>query len=685
MRQNNYSYFFRDLSWLSFNKRVMMEAESPEVPLYERINFLSIFSSNLEEFYRVRVADLRSALSKGHSRDYTKEEAHHILNSITTEVIRQEKDLRRTFAHICEELKQHGVILYTDCKDFDAHTKRFSKKYFRDEVFPFLYPTPLSDSIRVFLRDSRLYLCVSVIHQESGEKSHYLIKVPYKKVKRIITVPNSKPGIYTYALVEEIIRDNLSEIFTGYEVISSRCIRISRDAEIYTKETYGTELAESIESYLSKRKTGSIARMMYDESLPQEVLEILFHAFDLSDEDLLPCGRVLQISDMRQLPNPLGPRFKRIYPDPIPVFSPTDTPSLIDRILEGDIAIHMPYNSFDNFMRLLDEARTDERVTDVMITQYRVADDSKVIEKLIQIADAGKRVTVFVELKARFDEENNLMTARQMTRHGVNILYSLPRLKVHAKTALLLFDPSRVYITPGIACFSTGNFNESTSVIYSDIIMMTADKELTLELSWLFNYLLHPEVRPTFRHLMVAGFNMVDGLESLVRYEIDEAQAGRPARICLKLNALQDIDMINLLYQASEAGVKEDLIIRGICCLIPNQSFSQNITVTRIVDMYLEHSRIWYFYHSGEELLYIASADWMRRNLHHRIECAAPVKHPDIRSFILETLEANLAGNVKACFIDEYLENIPKANESDTTIRLQSEMYNVVSKYVSKL
>lgn len=662
-----------------------MEAQSEEVPLYERIRFLSIFSSNLEEFYQVRVANLRASLSKKIYHDCNATEARQTLLSITHEVKRQERQMQHTFTEIINALRAKGIHFYTDYREFDQEQQEYVQTYFREEIFPFLYPTPLSDKVRTFLRDKRLYLCVTLEMPPYRSREYYLIKIPYEKVKRILPLPHSTEGVYAYTPVEEMVKACLHEIFPKHHILAAQCLKISRDSEIYIKEEAGTALADNMEKYLAKRKIGDVSRLMYEKTLPEDALERVCQLYCLHRDDLLPSGCMLQISDLKDLPNPLGKSLERSYPATVSYPFPSVQETIIDRILQRDLAVHPPYHSFSVFLSLLREARKDPRISEVLLTQYRVAEKSEVIEELISLADAGKKVTVFVELKARFDEANNLMTAHTMKRHGIRIIYSLPKLKVHAKTALLLFHPGSRTSSEGVACFSTGNFNEQTSTIYSDMIMLTAKRDLVSELHKLFLLLAKEQVSPCFRSLLVPGFNMLTQLEELIEYEIQEASQGREAYICLKMNALHDKQMIGLLYKASEAGVRIDLIVRGICCLIPGKPYSENITVTRIVDMYLEHSRIWYFHHKGEEKIYLSSADWMKRNLHHRIEYAAPVCDSEIKMFVKKILATNLRGNVKACILDEWLENISKRDNGQPAIRVQEEMYHIVSEYTQTL
>ena len=683
MAKSRYRYFERDISWLSFNERVLLEAFDQNVPIYERLNFLSIFSSNLEEFYQVRVASAREAIRRRAGKE-TASQRRRIANLVLLrqEVVRQEAIFRQVWEEsIVPDLRKAGVQVITDYRDFGGKVRARAMQIFREEVFPYLQPVQVSPGmVKVFMRDKRVYLGVHLRRHMDQEERHYMIKLPFTKVPRFIALP-SKGKRFLYTFVDEIVRLGLPTIFPGYEVLGSYSFKASRDADLLLNDGGGEKLAETIEELISKRKIGDITRFQYDGEMPQSMLELFMASFGLGEHDLLVGRRHLQLQDVRKLPNPLGPEYAQNYPAPIPHYRLDQAPSMIDHLLERDEALAVPYSSFDYLLRLLDEASQDERVQAIKLTQYRVADDSEVIDKLIKAASRGKEVTVFVELKARFDEENNLQTAERMHRHGIKILYSLPGLKVHAKTCFIAFHKEIVEGRSGVACFSTGNFNESTARLYSDVMMFTTREALTSELALLFQQLERPKGKPHFKELLVAGHGMVEQIHRLIQTEIDAAKEGKPARIILKMNALEEEGVIDKLYEASEVGVKITLLIRGICRVIPEQEYSKNITIIRLLDIYLEHARIWYFHHNGEERYYISSADWMHRNLYRRIECAAPVYAPEIRQFLEETLETCMADNQQAVYVDAELHNIPKRDPDTPAVRTQQEMYNVVRRF----
>ena len=476
--------------------------------------------------------------------------------------------------------------------------------------------------------------------------------------------------------IDDIIRANLSSIFPGYVVESCYSIKISRDADIYLDDEKGGNIVENIRKKVKKRKIGALSRFMYDSNMPDDFLAFICNAFGITTDDLVLGGRYNNLQDLIKLPNPRGKELEQQVPSPMRVPFLDEMGSVFRAVKKRDILLHFPYQSFDYLIRFLMEAAFDPKVDEIKITQYRVAENSAVINTLISAAQNGKKVTVFVELKARFDEENNMSTAERMEQAGIRIIYSIPGLKVHAKVAVILRkDTEDGCKRRDFAYLSTGNFNEKTARIYSDMALLTSNAELITDINKVFAVLEGKLAGPTFRHLLVARFNMVPELTRMIHREIEHVKAGRKGRIVLKMNGLHDQNMINELYNASENGVEIDLIVRGICCLVPNRPFSANIKVTRIVDMFLEHSRIWYFYNDGEEELFLTSADWMRRNLNRRIETAFPILNAEIKQCIIDILKIQLQDNVKACLIDEHLYNNFKRDDNPVKVRAQLAIY----------
>ena len=677
--ENSHKYFKRDISWLSFNYRVLLEAEDETLPIYERIKFLSIYSSNLEEFYEIRVAEHRGVIMKKNFTEESGAEAEETLAEITEEVNRQQREYYRIFSKVLQELNRQDIYLYQDSRPEPFH-EEFVHNFFNEEVFPFLSPVMIqAGDIRTFIRDRRLYLVIRMVKKSKRmaepdyvpDYYYALMKIPYAKVPRFIELPTHE-GKHYIMFIDDIIRANLSSIFPGYVVESCYSIKISRDADIYLDDEKGGNIVENIRKKVKKRKIGALSRFMYDSNMPDDFLAFICNAFGITTDDLVLGGRYNNLQDLIKLPNPRGKELEQQVPSPMRVPFLDEMGSVFRAVKKRDILLHFPYQSFDYLIRFLMEAAFDPKVDEIKITQYRVAENSAVISA----AQNGKKVTVFVELKARFDEENNMSTAERMEQAGIRIIYSIPGLKVHAKVAVILRkDTEDGCKRRDFAYLSTGNFNEKTARIYSDMALLTSNAELITDINKVFAVLEGKLAGPTFRHLLVARFNMVPELTRMIHREIEHVKAGRKGRIVLKMNGLHDQNMINELYNASENGVEIDLIVRGICCLVPNRPFSANIRVTRIVDMFLEHSRIWYFYNDGEEDLFLTSADWMRRNLNRRIETAFPILNAEIKQCIIDILKIQLQDNVKACLIDEHLHNNFKRDDNPVKVRAQLAIY----------
>lgn len=675
-------YFKRDISWLSFNYRVLLEAEDDTLPLYERINFISIYSSNLEEFYKIRVADHKAiATGAAHSDEESVQSAMQLVTEINEEVNRQLEERIRIYEQkILPALRQHHIIFYQS-RNVEPFHKEFLRRFFREEIFPYLSPVPVSkDKVISFLRDNRLYLAVR-LHSKGtlpGDPDHtqyFVMKLPYSKVPRFIELPKQDKNYYLM-FIEDIIKANIDTIFPGYDVDSSYCIKISRDADILIDESANTsEIIEQVKTKVKKRKIGAVCRFVYDRAMPDDFLDFLVDAFRINRQELVPGDKHLNMEDLRHLPNPNNAVRPIRKPQPMKLACLDERESIFRYVEKKDLLLHYPYHSFEHFIHFLYEAVHEPTVREIMVTQYRVAENSAVINTLIAAAQNGKKVTVFVELKARFDEENNLATAEMMKAAGINILFSLPRLKVHAKVALVLRRDKQGHKLPSYAYISTGNFNEKTATLYADCGLFTCNPVLVNDLHNLFRTFQGKE-NPVFHRLLVARFNLIPELNRLIDHEIELAKSGKQGRIILKMNALQDPAMIERLYEASQAGVKIDLIVRGICCLIPGRKYSRNIRVTRIVDTFLEHARVWYFGNGGKPKLFLGSPDWMRRNLYRRIEAVTPILDPDLKRELSDMLSIQLSDKRKACFVDDHLRNRWKsARPQKEKIRSQYTFY----------
>ncbi len=676
-KQAPYRYFKRDISWLSFNYRVLMEAADESLPLFERINFIAIYSSNLEEFYKVRVAD-HKAVASGATRsdEETVQTALRLVEQINNEVNRQLDDRVRIYEHgILPALRRNRIVFYQS-PEVEPFHQTFLREFFREEIFPYLQPVPVEKGkIISFLRDNRLYLAIRLFPKE-GEQTpvYFVMKQPYSKVPRFVELPAYGENRYIM-FCEDIIKANLEQIFPGYRVDSSFCIKISRDADIFIDDTAaGSDaIVKQVKEKVKKRKIGDVCRFVYDRAMPPDFLAFLSEAFHIQPDELVPGDKHLNMEDLSKFPQ-LTPALRHSErPLPMKLTRLGKRHSVFRYVARKDLLLFYPYHSFDHFIHFLHEAVHDADTQEIMVTQYRVAENSAVINTLIAAARNGKRVTVFVELKARFDEENNLHTAEMMKAAGIRIIYSIPGLKVHAKVALVMRKAKgegkpRL---PSYAYISTGNFNEKTATLYADCGLFTCRPDIVKDLHNLF-LTLEGKKDPEFTSLLVARFNLIPELNRLIDREIALAKSGQKGRIILKMNALQDPVMIDRLYEASQQGVEIDLIVRGICCLIPGQPYSKNIRVTRIVDSFLEHARIWYFGGGGNPEVFLGSPDWMRRNLYRRIEAVTPVPDPDVRQSIIDMLHVQLLDNRKACFVDSELRNLPKSRKADEqTVRAQ--------------
>jgi len=690
MDNKGYSYFKRDISWLSFNYRVLLEAKDERLPIYERIKFLSIYSSNLEEFYKIRVSGYHSSLLESIRRDESVEEAMRTIVEINREVTAQEKEYYDIFNNmILPELKRNRIVLYQTDQVEPFH-RDYVEKYFNEEVFPYLQPMIImKNDIHSFIQDGRIYQVISLQKKKKkkdADEQRYtyaIMKIPYTKIPRFIELPEHD-GNYYIMFIDDVIKANLQSVFPGYDIVDCFSIKISRDADFSLEDEDQKDIAEEILRKVRKRKIGAVTRFQYDKDMPDYFLRYLCEAYEIEEEELLPSGRYLNLSDLADLPNPVGDSLKRQLPQPLRVPELEANTSILRVLRKQDVLLHFPYQSFDYLLRFLMQAAFDPKVVEIKVTQYRVAENSAVINSLISAAKNGKKVTVFVELKARFDEENNYLSSELMQQAGVKIIYSLPGLKVHAKLAYVRKrsndpkDPIK-----GYAYLGTGNFNEKTARIYSDKGLLTSNKEIIKDIDEVFRVLEGKPYMHDFKHLLVTQFNMIPEIYKMIDREIEHVQQGGIGYIILKMNSLEDKEMINALYRASEAGVKIDLIIRGICCLVPNQPYSKNITITRIVDAYLEHARVWYFLNGGEENIYLTSADWMERNLHRRIEVAFPVYSEPLKKQIIDILKIQLQDNQSAVWVDEHLNNVFKrdlASPDEPHVRAQEAIYDYLKR-----
>ncbi len=671
-----FPYVHRDISWLTFNYRVLQEAKDNSVPLFERIKFLAIYSSNLDEFFRVRVAHHRSLMRLGKK---TKKQldfnSNEIINQIHKIVNKQQEEFSKILLkEIIPQLGKHGIHI-RNSKDLSQEQEEFVYDYFLDNMLPFVQPVLLAKKkIRVFLNNAALYLAVQLKSAANSRLKQYaILHIPSNHLPRFLVLPSNNQR--ELILLDDVVRFCMPYLFPGYIIEDTYSIKLTRDAELYIDDEFSGNLINKIKTSLQKRNVGPATRFVYDRSMPRKLLKFLMEDFSLKDEDLLPEGKYHNNFDFFNFPhfgmhhlrnNPLPPLKKKIF---------ETGRSIFQLIREKDHLLHYPFHSYEYVVRLFEEAARDPKVTHIKIVQYRVANKSRIMQALMDAVRSGKQVTAFVEVKARFDEAANLKWAERLEKAGVQVLYSFPGLKVHSKLALINRAENGRFTN---YCYlSTGNFHEGTAKIYSDFGLFTSDSRLTNEVARVFNFLETQNV-PTqkFQHLLVGQFNLRKSLEDFIAQEIRHAKAGLKAQIILKLNSLEDKKMIELLYKANNAGVEIKLICRGICCLVPGvKNFSENISAISIVDRYLEHTRIFYFYNNGDDRIYLASADWMRRNLSFRIETAFPVYDPKHRKEIKDYLRLQLHDNVKSRIIDGKANDEYKRDGSDLAVRAQLETY----------
>lgn len=677
-------YNDRDLSWLAFNYRVLQEAADPQVPLYERIKFLAIFSSNLEEFFRVRVGNLRRLMRLSKKKLKKLELDPHTLHAVLLqEVKRQQAEFGQIFrGEIIPELESRGIQLVNETQ-LDAAQEAFVNEFFDLHLKYHLRPIFLDErKMTPFLKDRAIYFVLELAPRKSRSKETQpaMLMIPTDVLPRFVELP-SPLGQYQYIFLDDIIRFKFAEIFPGFKVKHAHSVKMSRDADLQIDDEYSGDLVEKIKKALTKRDTGIPARFLYDETISEPFLAKIQQFFRFGEEDKVPGGRYHNFFNFFEFPNPYRPDLE--YPTLPPLlcndFDGENT--MFHHIRERDHVLHFPYQTYDYVIRFLNEAATSTRVQRIKVTQYRVAQNSAVVNALIMAARNGKEVTVFVELKARFDEALNLHWAREMEKAGVKIIYSIPGLKVHAKIALVeRLEDGHIQ---RYAFLSTGNYNEKTARIYCDHGLLTADARITGEVAKVFDFLEHRSEGIRFEHLLVAQFGLLDRFSEMID-EVIAAKGDR--RILIKLNGLEDTAMIEKLYEASEAGVKIDMIVRGICCLKPGvPEMSENIRVIRLVDRFLEHARIFHFKADGIDRLFMGSADWMARNLHRRIEVVFPVFDANIKKQVLDLCDFQLRDNTKARALGPDLEPLPTGQETKVRLNAQLAAYAYVKAFQEKI
>jgi len=678
-----YQYINRDISWLSFNFRVLQEAMDKTLPLYERIKFLAIYSNNMEEFYQVRVSYYKQMLR--HEVEFPKQ---HIKEVDPTRIIKRINEIvshQQSIFHmiyeeeILPELRMNSIIVVGEKDELSNNQKSFISKIFYSTIITSIQPVLLvKKKVRPFMKTGQPYMALEMISNDSSNlkklERYGIIKIPTDhNISRFLELPE-EDGKHYIMFLEDVIMQHIDAIFPGYKVKNSYSLKLTRDADMEYDDYGGEDLIDAIDRIRSVRSVGQPNRFQFDRAMPEKLLDYLTTSFDITKDILVMGGDRHNFRDFFSFPNPIYPKLEiqSLPPIPIPALASQKKP-IASFIAKKDYLLSVPYQPFEHYLRFLREASVDPNVIEIKTTQYRVSDHSVVVNSLIDAAENGKKVTVFVELKARFDEEANLKWAYEMTKAGIRIIYSIPKLKVHAKIAMVIRKKGSKYGDQ--AYLGTGNFNEKTARLYGDHGLFTSNPEVVSEVKALYKHLEDQQFRPVFKHIMVPGFNMVPTFLELIQQEIDNVNKGKKGYILIKMNGLQDVEMVDSLYRASEAGVKVELIIRGVCTLKTGQSYSKNIRVIRIVDRYLEHARVFVFLNNGDYQVYMGSADWMKRNLRTRVECIFPIYEPDLKKELLKVLKIQLSDNVKACEIDETLKNQRIVTEGPQ-IRSQMAIYD---------
>ena len=675
----------RDVTWLAFNARVLQEAMDKSVPIHLRIRFLGIFSNNLDEFFRVRVAGLKRAMDFKQKllAESFYDAPSKILQKINKLVIHQQEDFDKTWKDVQREMAKEKVFI-KDHNHLTAEQKEFVVKYFDEEVESNVIPILLHDNKPMpYLREKSLFIGVAMRRKEWQYESQYaIIEVPVTANGRFVLLPTEDKEQKDVMLLEDVIIYNLPYIFSyfGYDDFTAHCFKVTKDAEFDLDNDIKTHLADKIEKGIKSRRKGKPTRFVFDKEIDKALLEFLIKKLNLTKKDSIIPGQ--KIHNFRHFMD--FPDVFKAYQKPLerttfvhPEFASKQR--VTDVIIKKDILLTFPYHSYDSVIDLLRESAMDPDVKSIQITAYRLASSSKIVNTLINAVRNGKDVTVMLELRARFDEENKLQWKERLEVEGVKVLLGIPNKKVHAKLCVIKKRVNNRTIQYGFV--STGNFNEKTAKIYGDHLLMTSNRAIMADINKVFNVLNKPKVDPTTilktcKSLMVCPQFMRERIIAHIDKEIEEAKAGRKAEMIIKVNSLSDKTLILKLYEAANAGVDTKMIVRGIYCAVNQKSFKKKIHAISIVDEYLEHARVMYFYNKGAENMYISSADWMTRNLDYRIEAAVPILQKNLKKELKELLEIQLQDNVKARILDKNMRNEYVESDKNKKIRSQIEIYN---------
>ena len=676
-KEGNFTYEDREIDWLRFNERVLQEAADKRNPILERLKFLAIFSSNLDEFFKVRISKLR--LMKKVKKNIRKPlglRPNKLLKSLLKEIDEQQQRFGKIFKEeILPQLNENGIRL-PSLEAYSVKQKSDLDQFFEQQIASNLTTFDSENLSSDSFEEGDLYIGA---FDKKADKLMF-VHVPSDEIGRFVKVP-SEDGLHVYTYLEDVLKLNAHHIFPELEISFLFNIKISKDAELYLDDDYEGDWVELIYKSLTKRKKGQPTRLLYEQGMPVELQRRLRKLLELGKIDMFEGGERHNFSDFFSLVDLIKEpslNFKPFPPLEHAQFESADT--IFDMIAKKDQLLHFPYQNFRYIEDWLFEAAKDAKVTAIHISLYRIAKISRLTSALLQALEKGKKVTIFVEAKARFDEANNIKWGRRFEDKGAKVFYSFPNVKVHSK--ILHIERLENGKPVGYAYIGTGNFNSKTAKVYCDHGLFTADKKITGDLAKVFRVLKREMLKPKLKRLLISPYNLRSSFEKLIQREIHNAENGKPARIMAKMNSLEDRQMINWLYRASNAGVEIRLLVRGFCCLVPGViGQSENIKVISIVDRFLEHARVFLFHNDGEEELYMGSADWMTRNLDKRIEVIAPILDKDVFLQLKKILTVQFNDNVKARFIERETTNRyvnPVIGEKE--VRSQYEIYDYLKR-----
>jgi polyphosphate kinase len=671
----------REMSWLAFNHRVLQEAADPTVPLIERLRFLGIFSNNMDEFFKVRVATVRRMIGlEKYAKEIIGEKPKKLLNRIQERVIDLQKQFEKIYYDILCGLEKENIFLINE-KHLSPSHRVFVENYFDENVLPVLSPIMLNQLDQFpSLADKSIYLAVRLTRATTeGSREYALIEIPSQEVSRFLVLPPDEDKKYLM-LLDDVIRACLPKLFAifRYTHMEAYTIKITRDAELDIDNDISKSFLEQISKSVSGRKRGEPVRFVYDKHIPEDLLHYLSRHLGLdSDDNIIPGGRYHNFKDFIEFPN-IGGKHLEYHRTPA-VSHPDIRPgeSLLHLLSKKDLILYFPYQKYAHFIDLLREASIDPEVKTIKVCLYRIGRVSRIANMLINAARNGKDVTVIMELRARFDEKSNIFWSREFEEVGIKVIFGIPNIKVHAKIVQISRKEGKKMMH--YAVVSTGNFHDGNAAVYSDLTLFTSDKRISQEVKKVFEFFENTFKRNTYKHLLVSPNFMRRRLLKLIDHEIVNAKMGRPAYIFIKINNIVDTEMIRKLYKASQAGVKIRLMVRGICSLMPGiPGLSENIEIHAVIDKFLEHARVFVFCNNNKELFYISSADWMTRNLDHRVEVAAPIYDPHVKEQVMHYMNIHWYDNVKARIVSPEQDNKYLVDSQPEKIRSQMKVYELI-------